>query len=319
MRLRTCSLALAFILIPGTAAFSQVDVSIPVEIESFPHEASEQRMPQWCWAASLASVFAFYGVERTQEQIVAATYGRLENLPAFDPRQLFDKINSMSFRHDGGLDVTVGGFGVGAPQPAFLLSEIRSGHPVIAWYSNGPGMGGHAVVIFGVRYSQTPTGPLVSFIKYFDPWPGNGTRVVQAAQLAQAMSCYFVVRSSTTTGKVPSAGGSMPGDSCEYSNDETCDEPGLCSPGTDTTDCRGVRSRADRNPLPVRRPCRRWTTREPTIVMVRENQPVQGPCSHCRETPYGPRCRDPFDWYPNWVDVPRETFVNVPHEEGDCD
>ena len=32
-------------------------------------------------------------------------------------------------------------------------------------------------------------------------------------------------------------------DSCEYAHDGTCDEPDLCAPGTDTTDCRRKSSR----------------------------------------------------------------------------
>jgi serine/threonine-protein kinase len=32
-------------------------------------------------------------------------------------------------------------------------------------------------------------------------------------------------------------------DSCEFANDGTCDEPGACDPGTDTTDCRRSRRR----------------------------------------------------------------------------
>jgi hypothetical protein len=38
-------------------------------------------------------------------------------------------------------------------------------------------------------------------------------------------------------------------DSCEYANDGTCDEPDLCEPGTDTSDCRASRRspRSNRN------------------------------------------------------------------------
>jgi len=32
------------------------------------------------------------------------------------------------------------------------------------------------------------------------------------------------------------------GDSCRFANDDTCDEPGFCEPGTDTTDCAGANS-----------------------------------------------------------------------------
>jgi hypothetical protein len=40
--------------------------------------------------------------------------------------------------------------------------------------------------------------------------------------------------------------------SCEYANDDECDEPDLCDPGTDTNDCRpSGRSTANGDPSPV--------------------------------------------------------------------
>lgn len=73
------------IVLAPTSAKAQLGISNIAELSAFPTRGEAQRMPQWCWAASLSAVFGYYDVDRTQEQIVLATYGRLVNLPAYDP------------------------------------------------------------------------------------------------------------------------------------------------------------------------------------------------------------------------------------------
>jgi hypothetical protein len=274
----------------------QFQVANWVQIDNFPHAGSSQRMPQWCWAAALETVFRYYGVDRTQEQIVLATYGALVNLPAFAPQQLYGALNAASFARNGGVDVTVGNFGVGAPQPRFLLSELGEEHPVIAWYRNPGGAGGHAVVVYGANYHTSPVGPIVTHIKFFDPWPGNGERVVEAATLASAMTHFFVVRSASASsiGAQPSAPVRRRGaarDSCEFANDGSCDEPDVCPAGTDATDCAQEASDpVDERPEP--RPtqlfcCDGYGNRR-CIITVNPG-PVGSPCA-CFGQGYGVTC-----------------------------
>jgi hypothetical protein len=247
MRVKVAIAAMTLSIVAPASA--QLEVSGWVEIDAFPKSGTTQHMPQWCWAASLEMVFRHYGVDRTQEQIVVATYGALVNLPAFAPQQLYRTLNAVSFRRDGGVDVTVGQFGWGAPVPADLLEELRQDHPVVAWYRNPGGAGGHAVVVYGANYTTSPVGPIVNAIKLYDPWPGQGERVVPANALASAMSNYFVVR-SVTAGASP--GRPVARDTCEYANDGTCDEPDLCPRGTDGADCAGARPPV--LPFPADRP-----------------------------------------------------------------
>jgi len=179
------------ILVTANVASAQVDYLI--EIANFPRAMTTQRATQWCWAAALESVLRNYGITRTQEQIVIATYGRLIDAPAYSPHQLYNVLNNFSFADGKTIEIVAGNFGNGAPPAAFLASELAEGNPVIAWYRNDV-RGGHAVVIFGVRVTRSAYGPIVTAIKYHDPWPGSGVRTVPAAQLASRMTNYFVVR-----------------------------------------------------------------------------------------------------------------------------
>ena len=234
-------------LSPGSAQVPSSQVQV-VQVSNFPQSAATQQMSQWCWAAALESVFSYYGVQRSQSDIVVATYGTLQNFPAMSPFQLYGILNSASFSSTGQLSVTVGNFGRGAPMPTFLLSELQSGHPVVSWYLNGGGSG-HAVVIFGAAFIPTAAGPLVTQIQFWDPWPGNGVQVVPAVQLASAMAYYFVIRSvNDQKNSLPTRRHS--GDSCQFANDGECDEPNVCAEGTDATDCGTLRSYRRSAPAP---------------------------------------------------------------------
>ena len=142
-----------------------------------------------------ASDLSHYGVEISQEEIVRATYGRLVDLPAYTPRQLYSVLNGFRIDGRGTVEVRSGDFGQGAPAPAWLVDQLRRDHPVIAWYVR-PGRGGHAVVITGVEYSGSRSAPIIERIDYFDPWPGAGRSSVGGHQLASAMVSHFAVRAA---------------------------------------------------------------------------------------------------------------------------
>lgn len=189
---RTAIYAVCFVASLFVHRSARADI---VEVDSFAQEAaeSEQEMSQWCWAASIRAVLKHYKIERSQASIVEATYGRLVNLPAFGPNVLYRTLNNFIIGDDQ-LEVIRGNYGAGAPPPILLLSEISSGHPVIAWYTNPDGQGGHSVVIYAVNFVRTLQGPLISHLGYFDPWPGTGNKIVAAADLARLMNVYWVIR-----------------------------------------------------------------------------------------------------------------------------
>ena len=51
-----------------------------------------QQMPEWCWAACLEMVFAYWGHAVSQQEIVNQTWGGIVNMPA-QPYQIVQDLN----------------------------------------------------------------------------------------------------------------------------------------------------------------------------------------------------------------------------------
>src|ERR1700753_1510433 len=68
---------LIFLLTFGFTRQSQAQDILYAGIKSqdFNYFASSQHNSNWCWAASLQMIFNYYGINITQEQIVARSYG----------------------------------------------------------------------------------------------------------------------------------------------------------------------------------------------------------------------------------------------------
>jgi hypothetical protein len=163
------------------------------EIPNFEEKAGDakQQTPVWCWAASIQAILAHYGITRTQEDIVRATFGRVVASVAADPRQLYNALVNNRFT-DSSLEITRGRFFLGSPSGSFLISEITANHPVILWYTN-PGGGGHSVVAYGIEYDGSQN---VSVVEYFDPWDGEAKSATRN-DLAPRVVCYFAVRAAS--------------------------------------------------------------------------------------------------------------------------
>src|SRR5262245_33097819 len=55
-----------------------------VNFAAFAQQAYQQQyLPQWCWAASISMLFAYYGHSVSQARIVTEAYGSPVNMPAF--------------------------------------------------------------------------------------------------------------------------------------------------------------------------------------------------------------------------------------------
>ena len=172
-------------------------------------EVSPQHQSQWCWAASIQAVLASSGIDRSQEQIVQETFGRLVNLPAADPRQLYAVLNNVTVDADGHRQCVSSRFYVGSPSATFLKEEISHNRPVIMWYANPGGQGGHSVVVYKIDYREVGALPVVDSVTYFDPWPSKGSQTATRMQLAPRVVVYFSVHVSTRTPGVSGAGGEV--------------------------------------------------------------------------------------------------------------
>ena len=145
-----------------------------------------QEMSEWCWAACIQMVFAYWGHPITQQQIVKQTWGAITNMPA-QPEQIVQDLNR-DWVDSRGDEFTAEGDcftanGVTAAQ------DLAGDMPLII------GSMGHAMVLTAVSYyraldgSGQVTGALVR-----DPWPGNGGRRPLSPQEAEATMLLARVR-----------------------------------------------------------------------------------------------------------------------------
>jgi hypothetical protein len=142
-----------------------------------------QQMPQWCWAACISMLFAYYGHPVAQQRIVAEVYGAPVNMPAvagivmatqLNRRWVDDRGNAFGASLSGAYDPQAGVYGL---NNAMLVNELDQNRPVII------GAAGHAVVMTAVEFVSTPAGPNITAVGVFDPWPGRGARGLSRAEM----------------------------------------------------------------------------------------------------------------------------------------
>src|SRR5262249_15296997 len=76
-------------LIPGEGAVFRSEV----DFSSFAAHFSPQQMSEWCWAASISNVFAYYKHPVSQHRIVQDVYKDITNMPALSARLIAQEIN----------------------------------------------------------------------------------------------------------------------------------------------------------------------------------------------------------------------------------
>ncbi|MFO0751668.1 MAG: papain-like cysteine protease family protein [Myxococcota bacterium] len=144
---------------------------------------AQQRMSQWCWAASIAMIFRFHGHPVAQERIVEATYGRIANLPAMDGPTMTEALTrpwhdarGQAFHADVRVFDTSSGRDEIDSQD--VIDELRAERPLLV------GTVGHAMVVTAMRYRKTPSGPEVLGVTVRDPWPGAGRRELDWSEMS---------------------------------------------------------------------------------------------------------------------------------------
>jgi len=133
----------------------------------------KQDCPQWCWAASIAMIFAAYGRPVRQENIVQRTYGGLVCLPSGNPltipanlSQTWIDDNGRTFRSS-----VVAAYdpmnNVRAISNQFIVDELANDRPLL--YCNRH----HAMVLVAADFFPSPMGPQIVAGGVLDPWPGS--------------------------------------------------------------------------------------------------------------------------------------------------
>lgn len=138
--------------------------------------AATQEKPQWCWAASIAMVFARYGHALSQEHIVRQTFGD----PA-DQAVAANVITHLLARpwKDGEgrgfeANASISRVAERGPKAAYqtMISELASQRPLLI------GVAGHAMVLVGIEFERLALngGIRITGGKVIDPMPGRGLR-----------------------------------------------------------------------------------------------------------------------------------------------
>ncbi|HCT60286.1 MAG TPA: hypothetical protein DGA22_05320 [Acidobacterium sp.] len=144
-------------------------------IPSFAFRQAYQQMDEWCWAASISMVFAYYGHPIEQTRIVSETWGSIQNMPAQNDDILRDLNKGWTDDagtrfHSSGDMVTV--------NVATAVQDLQQNHPLIV------GALGHATVLTALTSNiDLATGQWqVVAATVRDPWPANGGRRVLSPQ-----------------------------------------------------------------------------------------------------------------------------------------
>lgn len=187
----------------GQNVLGQQVIYSGIPSNNFNYFTSGQRNSNWCWAASLQMIFNYYGVNITQEQIVARTYGvdpygRLPNWTG-SFQAITSNLNNWSVDNFGRRYAVGATLTWGAPTPAYLVQELSAQRPVLIGYSSGPGSG-HAVVVTACSYIPTQNGPYIQSIIVRDPWPSpqnistNGRVEYPGQNLANLIQAHWYIR-----------------------------------------------------------------------------------------------------------------------------
>ncbi|MEI6418494.1 MAG: papain-like cysteine protease family protein [Sphingomonadales bacterium] len=146
---------------------------------------ARQDKPNWCWAAVVQAILGFHGMAVTQEAVVQRVFGTTEDAPA-PGAQVALAINGAwdDVNGDGwevACEVLIDQDSAFAHSQAtrIVAAELAAGNPLVL------GGLGHAMVLAGMVYAETPAGPQPLELHLVDPWPlGPGRRVVAGPGIA---------------------------------------------------------------------------------------------------------------------------------------
>lgn len=169
-RKRTLLLTGIFVLfgLIGSASYLGGDVTLAVP-------ECIQEYSNWCWAGTSQAVLDFYGQYPEQCEIANVAWNTSKCCTG--STNFYDRVkgcNKANFLYgsNGSIDVILSNWGVdsvGTDDPMTWtesVSELDNDYPFIMRWGWSSG-GGH----FLVGYGYITTG---SYLKYMDPWPGEG-------------------------------------------------------------------------------------------------------------------------------------------------
>ncbi len=197
--MKTIHILLLTILFPGVM-FAQT--SIGIRSSKISTAYTEQRNSQWCWAACIEMVMAFYGASVSQEEVVRRSFGTdpYGHLPNFagSREEISENLDGWGF-DSRGETYSVASIFVDDPGfiPFLLKDTLEEGYPVIIGYSTG-GSVGHAVLVTAVEYVGQPEDGDFAITKIVvrDPWPGQGRKTYTGSDLGPRIHSAWLVKAS---------------------------------------------------------------------------------------------------------------------------
>ncbi len=152
----------------GTAPvlYSDVTLAVPERIQEYSN---------WCWAGSSQAVLYYNGQYPAQCEI--ANYAWSTTRCCSGSTDFYDKVKGCNkanwlYGTSGSIEGILGNWGVSSEGTEDILSwsasvqELDNGYPFVMRFGWSTG-GGHFLVTYGYISSG-------SYLKYMDPWPGEG-------------------------------------------------------------------------------------------------------------------------------------------------
>ncbi len=147
--------------------FSGLAQADSVSVAGF--RAQPQEASNWCWAASIQSIFLTNGLEVTQGKIVTAAYGSPVNRTAPGFEGTLNILNGLTVSADASVwEITASAVNT-FPNANWLYNELRNNRPVMIWYNDN--ISNHSIVINGGTYAKDGYGGIYwQQISAYDPW-----------------------------------------------------------------------------------------------------------------------------------------------------
>lgn len=174
--LRAAGACVAAPLFSGCGALQQFTQSLPtatasVSMMQLAQAIEIQQCPEWCWAACISMIFAFYGHPLAQAEIVAQTYGGVICTAAQTTTTIGVDL-SRKWIDDQGRPFTSQVISAYDPANGYLtlnnaqiVSELSGDHPLLFCNTQ------HAEVLYSVSYQGPATSPSIVDAEVIDPWP----------------------------------------------------------------------------------------------------------------------------------------------------
>ena len=154
--------------LPGTTSFLLGDVTLSVP-ERF------QEYSNWCWAGSSQAILYYNSQYPAQCEI--ANYAWSTTRCCSGSTNFYDRVKGCNkanwlYGTDGSIEGILGNWGVSSEGTEEVLTwsasveELDNGYPFVMRFGWSSG-GGHFLVTYGYISSG-------SYLKYMDPWPGEG-------------------------------------------------------------------------------------------------------------------------------------------------